>query len=1799
MAEQDVVFNLVLNGKQKNLEAVESAIKGFRSSISAFNSAIRENTKALTEHTKSLNALAKSGGEAAASVTKAAKATSEATKTSTQAASATQSHAKGMDDVSKAAIQVSVAMDRANRTMKEGHIGIAGMTKDLRPAAQSLRMFQKQMYQQSHFVVAKPQSVKHLINNMEQAKKVLQDTNMAGWATVGTMRSLEDGIPRAFKGAFNSMDQFNIRLHVAKRSTQDLLNNWLATSSQMQWQARQLMVGVSAPLAMVGTMAFNSFLKVSREQVRLTKVSSFARDEINAHSDAITRLGHEYATAQSLVTGLMADWAQMGYGSTLDELDAITEKVLRFSQLTDTDVSKTTPFFQSIIATFASEASDPIERAGQVMEEFNAIENNTVMSTRVLAEALPQVAGSANVLGLEAFQTAAMLTGMYRRTGQATEAAHALKFGLQRLANPTTAARDYMNLFGVSLFDAEGGIRNTQSVLEDLARAMGPGSPFTDEQKFAGLGEIFGKRQAERWLVNLDEMRVGLEEIAEMQRRVGDGPNTLEGLTSHWAKATIAAQGYFDTDLGKFMTPADIANREMEELQKDVSYRWDQIRVAFTNNMIRIGEVIAEPVVRIGEIFMSLMTKIASLPESVLVAASAFGVFVAAVGPFMFVAAMLKKLGAIMGLGALKVIPTAFEDITKSMAEMRIALTGSTEGLAQVGDKFLLAKNGVKSYGDEVIATSDTIARAKMAPDLSQAPMMSPATAVAHQKAVSGGTPDVIVTKGADAVKEVGEEGKKVGGIFSRIGGIISRPFQILWNVIRHPIQAIKTLGGFVSGLGGTILRLAPAIAKFAVVGAVISAILVFVKAAISNFDKWRDSASSGFEKIRAALGKVREAFSPIIDIVSSFMGASEQAISEGGGFWAGFGSLVEKVLEGIAKGIEFVAWVIRGIAPILESFANAVLNVVRFVQRLIDGDLVGVIREFVGFLYNLFLKPVLHILEAIADGFFRLVANIIGALATALEKLGDFRQYLHSWAGPLSIVGDVAGSLVAPLDAVSGKAASAMRSVQGSMRTAADFDVVSLMAPVDRFFGNMEVRARRSGKKAGQNIKDEIGDGMLPQGIDDGEDYGEGFVEGADNKVKDWFPSFLSAVKSRLDKAVDEMKKAATDALKKSHDVELKMYDDRIKAIDSVIKAEEEALKDQEYFARRRDMLRNREIQRQNYEVDRALAIYEGRFDDARRLDQDEYLNRRDHNTQVKDLDLGHQRDLINRERELEKERINIAKEAAQERLKVMEDEFRTQLDIITQYAPRTVAEFDKMINAITTLLRDKGVPEWEFQYATGVTQFQRVIKDANEDIIQTAAWSGTTAATAWLKAFATADAKEAIKAGQAGGAPAIKAPKAPNLSGINLGLGGGGGGGGSSVAGTLKNAGSGFRGSNLGASGSNLSFMGPVKVNRGNWMDFMGPVLDRNAPRFVAGGKVEGPVSTEDNILAMVQAGEFVLRRSAVARLGSDNVQALNDGKASILPKFAEGGLVGAIKQGMKFRMGEAVNAFLDGTGMIGGQSIKNLTKAYHSGTGTIGGKTGFVPMFTGGGGRVPLELSMGQSMLEALDRITNARGVVEDRRGYDPRYRPRAYGQYPITGFANWLFKNFPGGVNYGTYVYRNIAGTDKLSNHARGLAVDFGGTKQAMDNVFNFGYENYHKLGLQELIYRNIQMNRRGELIYRKKQDHWNHVHLAIKPNSPVAWMAKGGIVPYDNMLANLHKKEMVLPSDISTGLTNMIKAGQGGSSGSTGHTTIIQVDTFIGERRWFEKMMKDYGIKVEEPKRRAQGMESRRLSSVGR
>lgn len=178
--------------------------------------------------------------------------------------------------------------------------------------------------------------------------------------------------------------------------------------------------------------------------------------------------------------------------------------------------------------------------------------------------------------------------------------------------------------------------------------------------------------------------------------------------------------------------------------------------------------------------------------------------------------------------------------------------------------------------------------------------------------------------------------------------------------------------------------------------------------------------------------------------------------------------------------------------------------------------------------------------------------------------------------------------------------------------------------------------------------IKDltaEIGTALNQSGEELGQEVG-GAIQDALKEVQQ---RFVDLVVDYLGDAISKYKTQLQEILEEQKEKQLQYFDDQIAAIEALEKAEEELTEAVEYETGRRRMIEERDLQRANYQRNRALAIYEGRVDDARTMDLEEEKNTIDFRENIDKYDKDRSRTLQQRQRETVKQILEEQKKDAE----------------------------------------------------------------------------------------------------------------------------------------------------------------------------------------------------------------------------------------------------------------------------------------------------------------------------------------------------------------------------------------------------------------------------------------------------------------------------------------------------------------------------------------------------------------------
>ena len=1261
------------------------------------------------------------------------------------------------------------------------------------------------------------------------------------------------------------------------------------------------------------------------------------------------------------------------------------------------------------------------------------------------------------------------------------------------------------------------------------------------------------------------------------------------------------------------------------------------------------------------------------MQQAIVVAAA----MVAGLGPLIYIFSQLNMVIFTVIHGMAKLLPSIAR-VSTEVAIMALNDPNFAGKIIQVGDAFYSSSRHLRTYTDDLVAlgtaSQETIAetfaeltRSVEAKEFSQFiddrneaieelienmrpvdPKNTSARNVQRVAATQNVDRQLAQLAGAEAAGEVigdslDEPSRKVRGLGDLFSGLAS--------AIRHPIRAVKDLGEsigklFKGGGAGGIAKMSLDMSKFAkgtvIIGVIIAAVIMAFKGLKKHWNTFYETIKPGLSNLKnawdglwSAIKDLGNAFKPILD---GFKGMDDAAAgNKAAGFWKMMGTLVRAVIEIISQAIDMIAMIVRIITPpitaiatligeTLELAAGFISQFVELISAIVEGDWSAVWDLALEIVINTF-HSISEVVELAFDSILLGLRYIIQGIEGASGVLSDIVAFFNPFGGSGfdGVVEDIQGAADA-IDRI--RAGSFSDNIFGDYSWNADMTEEAADSAADRW--GDENRWSNAGEEAGDATR--RGFRRRGPGGDDGEE-----------DANEWLGSWLGAVQNALQGLMNDLRDQAMSALEEKFEKDLAVFDRRIEAIEEIEKAEERRMARMEYRQRRHQMLQDRALQYENYARNRALAIYEGRIDDARMMDLEEQRNKRDHQRNLKDLDQERRRAIIQQQRDEEKERINIQKEAAQERQELLKESLERQLDLIMRYAPRTRAEFQRMLDGMSSALWRAGVVDWPAAGRTGMGMYAQAIQRANEDLRQQAAWSGNNAATAWLAAFVAGDVKAGLMA--------AGADEPPSISSIRGGRGNRGGRGG--------------RGGGGGVNGAGAPAYNPGQGHGG---------------RFHTGGKVPG-ISKKD-VPATLQSGEYVIKRDAVKNVGTGFLDAVNQ-----TPTFHAGGPVGmgnpqqTIRKGGKDFITDLTAAWMFDQVAIAGLTSRVVAYLFESLGGRVGGKTMMDIMPTG--------------QWRNIDEF--ARWIISL-----PQFRGINYGGTPDTGgmarpqnpssdhprgFAadfgtNWtnnfdpklerLFQFLGAGGKAGTlptkyaiYYDRDISANtgwnargptssyDRHLNHVHLSVLDtiaqFGaamgggrptghGLKEMAYNALDNPPWRWNAArewpSLDQLVTHESSWNPNAQnpnstayglfqfldstwagVGARKTSDPWGQIiagfnYIKGRYGSPSGawgfwqrnhWYHKGGLVPmmaggeipFNNYPALLHKGEIVLPKPISENITKMADG-----NGTMGSTVNIYADTFVGDFDHFKKNMERYDVEIKPRKAMAAGTTVRRVTSRG-
>ncbi len=532
----------------------------------------------------------------------------------------------------------------------------------------------------------------------------------------------------------------------------------------------------------------------------------------------------------------------------------------------------------------------------------------------------------------------------------------------------------------------------------------------------------------------------------------------------------------------------------------------------------------------------------------------------------------------------------------------------------------------------------------------------------------------------------------------------------------------IKTLttamGGFMKAtkLGTVALKLMKIALISSGIGAIMLGIGVAVYIIVKNFDKFKDKASGAILRVKNAWAIFKDAImmiiQPFVDLFAMLDGGSKKGGDAVGGLSKAF-EVVGKVLQKVAS------WFKMLVENFIQPYLYMIIDIVMFVVSIFQGNW-GKAFDYLQAAAAGAAKIVIKLIAALLKGMVWITAGGIKLVIGYFTLIPKAVAKAFSWLENLPFVGGIFGGISdginTVIDSLYGLVDAGKNAANGVIDTVADAAVGWLDKGVAKGVSSaageisndkkIENEAEEKGEEAGEIMGNSFGDGFEESDATGkiAKSIAEGIVEEI-QKLQDYVAGELA---NALTKFVD----ASVKALEKQKTSALKVFDVQIKTLGKLEKAEESLTKKKEYENNRRKIIDNQALSNEQFRRNYALAVYEGRIDDARMLQLQQSADEKGFSDDLLTIEQERAKDLAKENLDALKEAINEAKDAASLFFEESITKFQESAALITKIAPVTVEQYTAQLQELQTLT-ETNATDMNTTFGTMFESFATTIQD------------------------------------------------------------------------------------------------------------------------------------------------------------------------------------------------------------------------------------------------------------------------------------------------------------------------------------------------------------------------------------------------------------------------------------------------------------------------------------------------------
>lgn len=433
------------------------------------------------------------------------------------------------------------------------------------------------------------------------------------------------GFARGVDSAISDMNGLNGKVKTASQALQTVGGMFTKAGTA-------LTAGFTAPVAGFGAASVKAGTEFDASMSQVAAVSKATIEDLETIRDRAIEMGEKTRYSATEVSDAMYYMGLAGWDA--QQIYEGIPGVLALGAASGEDLARVSDIVTDSLTAFGKSAENTTEFVN-VLAEATRSSNTTVDQ---LGEAFKYVGPVAGAFGYSIEDTATIL-GIFANNGiKGSQAGTGLRQTLNSLINPSEKAAEMMDIYGVSLFNADGSTKSLMTVCEELRGTFGGlavdihnadgeimtgeeimekyghSLPTTEMEKLSAIVKIFGVRALPGMLsvINAaDDDFYGLSEAINGAQDAYDGLGTafgmqetmLDNLQGDWYLFTSAlgttkilisdmAKGAL-RDLVQKLTELVNKFNEMDPAQREQIIKWALIAASIGPVLITIGKVIS------------------------------------------------------------------------------------------------------------------------------------------------------------------------------------------------------------------------------------------------------------------------------------------------------------------------------------------------------------------------------------------------------------------------------------------------------------------------------------------------------------------------------------------------------------------------------------------------------------------------------------------------------------------------------------------------------------------------------------------------------------------------------------------------------------------------------------------------------------------------------------------------------------------------------------------------------------------------------------------------------------------------------------------------------------------------------------------------------------------------------------------------------------------------------------------------------------------------------------------------------